>query len=73
MWHAWERGENCLRFWLKIPKEKDNSKDRGVDGIRIALMEIGWEGGVHSDGSVWGPVVDYCRHGDEPIQTVHKR
>jgi hypothetical protein len=25
-------GENCARFWWEIPKERDDSEDRGVDG-----------------------------------------
>jgi hypothetical protein len=32
MWHAWERIEECTRFWWGSPKEKDHSVDRGVDG-----------------------------------------
>jgi hypothetical protein len=34
----------------KRPLERP--RRRWEDGARIALMEIGWEGGVHSDGSV---------------------
>jgi hypothetical protein len=37
MWHAWERGETCRRFWWESPKEGDHLKDRGVDG------RVGWE------------------------------
>jgi hypothetical protein len=43
MWHAWERGEKCREFWWEIPKEKDPSEDRGIDGeygMRIDLGEI---------------------------------
>jgi hypothetical protein len=32
MLYAWERRENCIRFWWKIPKERDHSEDRCVDG-----------------------------------------
>jgi alpha-glucosidase (family GH31 glycosyl hydrolase) len=41
MWHAWERRENCTRFWWESPKERDNLEDQGVDGIRMDLREIG--------------------------------
>jgi alpha-glucosidase (family GH31 glycosyl hydrolase) len=41
MWHALERRENCTRFWWESPKERDNSEDQGVDGIRMDLREIG--------------------------------
>jgi hypothetical protein len=39
MWHAWENRENCTRFWWENLKERDHSKDRGVDD-RIALEWI---------------------------------
>jgi hypothetical protein len=39
MWHAWERGETCKRFWWESLKERDHLKDRGVDG-RIGLEWI---------------------------------
>jgi hypothetical protein len=32
MWYAWERGETCTGFWWESPKERDDLKDRGVDG-----------------------------------------
>jgi hypothetical protein len=32
MWHAWERGEKCTRFWWASPKEKVYSEDGSVDG-----------------------------------------
>jgi hypothetical protein len=32
MWHAWERRENCTRFWRESPKERDHSEDQGVGG-----------------------------------------
>jgi hypothetical protein len=31
MWRAWERRENCTRFWWESPKERDHSEDHGVD------------------------------------------
>jgi hypothetical protein len=42
MWRAWERGETCTGFWWETRKEKDHSKDQGVD----AMMGIktGWRG-----------------------------
>jgi hypothetical protein len=30
MWHAWERRENCTRFWWESPKERDHFEDQGV-------------------------------------------
>jgi hypothetical protein len=44
MWHAWERRENCTRFWWESPKEIDHSENQGVGGkmgVRIDLREIG--------------------------------
>jgi hypothetical protein len=35
MWHAWERGETCTGFWWDGPKEREHSKDQGVD-VRMA-------------------------------------
>jgi hypothetical protein len=32
MWYAWERTEKCTEVRWKIPKERDHSEDRGVDG-----------------------------------------
>jgi hypothetical protein len=42
MWQVWERGKQRTRFWWESPKERDHSEDRGVDGIRMDLREIGW-------------------------------
>jgi hypothetical protein len=41
-WHAWERRETCTGFWWESPRERDRLKDRGVDGIKMDLREIGW-------------------------------
>jgi alpha-glucosidase (family GH31 glycosyl hydrolase) len=41
MWYAWEKRENCRRFWWESPKEGDHSEDCGVDGIKLDLEEIG--------------------------------
>jgi len=30
------------RVLWESPKERDHSEDRGVDGIRMDLREIGW-------------------------------
>jgi hypothetical protein len=38
MWHAWENREICTPFWWEIPKERDYSEDRGVDGLRMDLF-----------------------------------
>jgi hypothetical protein len=43
MWQPWERGKTCAGFWREIPRERDNLKEQGVDGIRMDLGEIGWE------------------------------
>jgi hypothetical protein len=32
MWHAWEKRENCTRFWWETPNERDHSEDRDVEG-----------------------------------------
>jgi len=45
MWHAWERRENCTRFWLEIMKERDHSEDVGVDErikFKWIIRKLGW-------------------------------
>jgi hypothetical protein len=32
MWHAWNRGEKCKKFWRGSPKDRDHSEDEGVEG-----------------------------------------
>jgi hypothetical protein len=41
MWYAWERTENCRRFWWESPKEKDHSEDRGIDGRLRSIWILG--------------------------------
>jgi hypothetical protein len=45
MWHAWERGETCTRFWWESPKEKDQGVD-GRMGSKWTLERLvrGWSG-----------------------------
>jgi hypothetical protein len=38
MWHAWNRGEKCTKFWWGSLKERDTSEDQGVGGT---LKDIG--------------------------------
>jgi hypothetical protein len=56
MWHTWVGGRDiCTRFWWEGLKEGYHSKDRGIDGIRTDLAEIG--GGewiqLGEDGDRW--------------------
>jgi hypothetical protein len=48
MWHAWDRRENCTRFWWESAKERDRSEDQGV-GRRMEsewiLGRLAWAGG----------------------------
>jgi hypothetical protein len=30
MWHAWEKGENCTRFWCESPKERAHPDDQVI-------------------------------------------
>jgi hypothetical protein len=55
MWHAWDRRGKRTRFWWEIPKERNHSEDRSVDGIGMVLREIDLGGcGVNSVGSGTG-------------------
>jgi hypothetical protein len=36
----------CTSFWWKNLKERDHLKVQGVDGLKLDLREIGWEGVV---------------------------
>jgi hypothetical protein len=50
MWHAWERGEKCTRFWWESPKEKVYSEDGGVDGRMGSEWILGrLTGGVRNE------------------------
>jgi hypothetical protein len=54
MWQAWERGEKCTGIWWESPKERDNLKDRNIDGrigLERILVRLIWERGVDSCGS----------------------
>jgi hypothetical protein len=46
--HAWERRENCTRFWWERSNERDHSEDQGVGG----RMGSEWTLGRLSSG-VW--------------------
>jgi hypothetical protein len=45
MWHGWERGRTCTRFWCESPKEKrplEKPRRRREAGIKMDLREIDW-------------------------------
>jgi hypothetical protein len=47
MWHAWERRENCTRFWRESLKERDHLKDHGIDErmeFKLVLGKVGVQG-----------------------------
>jgi hypothetical protein len=47
MWHAWERRENCTRFWWGKPEGKrplGRPRHRWEDEIRMDLREISLRG-----------------------------
>jgi hypothetical protein len=69
MWHAWQKRENCARVLVGKPEGKrplGRPRQRWEDRIQMDLREIGWEVGVDSPGSGWGPVAGCCKCGDEP-------
>jgi hypothetical protein len=37
-------GRNVYRVWWESPKQKYHLQDQGIDGIKMDLREIGWEG-----------------------------
>ena len=39
MWHLWRKGEVCTRFWWGNLRERDQWRDKEVDG-RIILRWI---------------------------------
>jgi hypothetical protein len=41
MWHAWERGEVSMGFWLGGPKVRGNCEDLGVGGRIILSWTFG--------------------------------
>jgi hypothetical protein len=41
MWHALEKKEKCTRFWWESLKERDLSKDQGVDGRMESELILG--------------------------------
>jgi hypothetical protein len=46
--HVARKGQKrkCTRIWWEVPKERNHSEDRGVDGISMDRRETGWgEGG----------------------------
>jgi hypothetical protein len=49
MWHAWNRTQNCTRFWWERQKETDHSEDQGV-GVR---MRSEWILGRLAEGVEW--------------------
>jgi hypothetical protein len=49
MWHRWERGGKCTRFWWESPKERNYLKDQGVDGP----MGLKWTLGGLVGGVEW--------------------
>jgi hypothetical protein len=52
MWHAWERGETCTRFWWER-QGKGHLKDQGIDGRMGSKWPLGrLTGGVWS-GFTW--------------------
>jgi hypothetical protein len=69
MWHARERGETCSEFCWESPKERDQLKEQGVDGMMGSKWTLGrLVRGVWS-GFTWlriGIAGGCCECGDEP-------
>jgi hypothetical protein len=62
MWHAWERRDNCTKFWWESRNERDHMEDRDVDGRMGSEWEIGREDvewvQLIQDGGQWRAVVN---------------
>jgi hypothetical protein len=64
MWHAWERREECTRFWWEGGRRPLGRPKRGwEDGIGMDLREIDWGVGVDwirlaQDRDLWRAVVN---------------
>jgi hypothetical protein len=46
MLHAWERRENCARFWWETPKERGHLENQGIGenmGSEWILERLAWE------------------------------
>jgi hypothetical protein len=68
MWHAWQRKENCIKFWLESLKESDLLEDRDVDGRMESECILGRFAGRMLRGFNWlrrVSVVGCCECGDE--------
>jgi hypothetical protein len=52
MWYAWERIEDCARFWWESPKEREHPEDRGVAGRMGSEWILGRLAGVVWSGSI---------------------
>jgi hypothetical protein len=53
MWHVWERGEVHAGFWWGYQRERDQLKEKGVEGRIILKWNFKkWEGEART-GSIW--------------------
>jgi hypothetical protein len=55
--------EKCVQGFGGKTEEKHHLKDQGIDGIKMDLREIGWEGGVEwihlaQDRDLWWALVN---------------
>jgi hypothetical protein len=69
MWHAWERRENCKRFWWESPKERDHLEDQGVGakmGSEWILGRLAWGLWIGFDWLWTGTGGGCCECGYEP-------